>query len=163
VFLLALFAGLALFLVGLASLPFVSRKFRRPGTKSDVAAAARGRRVRGGILIGIFLLGYPVGALIERAETRDNEKADRKAEEVAAKVIARAEADRPRFILGATSLDFEERRVLVEELHLVASTGDGRTSATTSHQVEVGRATRCVRVTVQRDSPPRHEVTKRRC
>lgn len=152
-----------MFLVGLASLPFVSRRFRRPGTETDLSAAARGRRVRGGILIGIFLLGYPVGALIERAETRDNEKADRKAEEVAAKVTALAEADRPRFIRGATSLDFEARRVLVEQLHLTASTGNGFSSATTSHQLEVGRATRCVRVTVQRDSPPRHEVTKRRC
>ena len=105
-------------------------------------------------MIGIFLLGYPVGALIERAESRGNEKADRNAEEVAAKVIALAEADRPRFIRGATSLDFEERRVLVEQLHLTAATGKGFSSATTSHQVEVGRATWCVRVTVRRDSPP---------
>jgi len=40
---------------------------------------------------GIFLLGYPVGAFIERAKTRDNEKANRKAEEVAAAVVALAD------------------------------------------------------------------------
>jgi hypothetical protein len=160
---LALFAGLALFLVGLAALPFVSRRLRPPGTDKDPAAAARGRRVRGGILIGIFLLGYPVGAVIERARTRDNEKADRKAEEVAAAVVAHAEADRSRFIRAATSPDYEGRRVLVEELHLKSATGNGFSSATTSHQVEVGSATRCVRVTVQRDSPPSSEVIDRRC
>ena len=161
--LLALFAGLALFLIGLAALPFVSRRLRRPVTETDPAAATRGRRVRGGILIGIFLLGYPVGGLIERAKTRDNEKADRRAEELAAAVVALAEADRSRFIREATSPDFEGRRVLVEELNLKAATGNGLSVATTSHQVEVGSATRCVRVTVQRDSPPSHEVAPRRC
>lgn len=161
--LLALFAGLALFLVGLSALPFVSRRLRPPVTETDPAAAARGRRVRGGILIGIFLLGYPVGALIERGKTRDNEKADRKAEEVAGAVVALAEADRTRFIREATSPDFEGRSVLVEELHLKSATGNGLSSATTSHQVEVGRATRCVRVTVRLDSPPSHDVIDRRC
>ncbi len=161
--LLALFAGLALFLIGLAALPFVSRRLRRPVNDTDPAAAARGRRVRGGILIGIFLLGYPVGGFIERAKARDSEKADRKAEELAAAVVALAEGDRSRFIREATSPDFEGRRVLVEEMHLRTATGNGLSSATTSHQVEVGRATRCVRVTVQRDSPPSYEVAQRRC
>lgn len=161
--LLALFAGLALFLIGLAALPFVSRRLRRPVNETDPAAAARGRRVRGGILIGIFLLGYPVGGLIERAKARDSEKADRKAEELAAAVVALAEGDPSRFIREATSPDFEGRRVLVEEMHLRTATGDGISSATTSHQVEVGRATRCVRVRVQRDFPPSYEVAQRRC
>lgn len=160
---LALFAGLALFLVGLAALPFVSRRLRPSAAETDPAAAARGRWVRGGILTGIFLLGYPVSELVERARTRDNEKADRMAEEVAAAVVALAEADRSRFIREATSPDFEGRRILVEELHLKSGTGNGLTSATTSHQVEVGWATRCVKVTVQRDHPPRHEVIERRC
>jgi hypothetical protein len=160
---LALFAGLALVLVGLAALPFVSRKLSPPGREADPAAVARGRRVRGGVLIGIFLAGYPIGALIQSAETRDNEKADRKAEELAAAVVALAEADRSRFIREATSPDFQGRRVLSEELHLRSATGNGFTAATTSHQVDVGRATRCVMVTVERDSPPTHEVKRRRC
>ena len=158
-----MFAGLALFLVALAALPFLARWISPAGTQPDPAADARGRRARAGILIGIFLLGYPVGALIERAKTRDNEEADRKAEKVAAAVVALAEVDRSRFIRGATSMNFEERRVLVDELHLRSATGDGLTSATTSHDVEVGRARRCVRVTVQRDAPAHHEVKRRRC
>lgn len=82
---------------------------------------------------------------------------------MAAAVVALAEADRSRFIREATSPEFEGRRVLVEELHLRSATGDGFRSATTSHQVEVGRATRCVKVTVHRDFPTRHEVAERRC
>ena len=160
---LGLAAGLALLLVGLAALPFVARRLGRGAPETDPAAAARGRRVRGGILIGIALLWYPVGALIQRAEARDGEEADRRADELAAAVILLADADRPRFILAAMSLDAGNRLRLVEDLHLRSATGDAATTATTRHQVEVGRATRCVIVTVQRDAPPTHRVVDRRC
>ncbi len=151
-------AGLVVALIGLVALPFVLRRRSAEGS-ADAAAAEKGRRGRGLLLLGLLTFStLTVGFLTSRSATRDDKDADLRAQDLERSILAAATADRSLFLGNAVFINGSIKAPVQIDR---ASVGDKVT--TTYSGVRVGRASRCVIVRVHAVDPPSSEIARRRC
>jgi hypothetical protein len=152
-------AVLVLTLIALAVFALATRS-RPAGPQAD---PSRRRPWRGRALFAIVLVLFVIGGLEAVARERDGEKADRAAKQREAAMVAKVNADPDGFLsrAAATRSGFAvEGGVPIHSLK--AEEG----SATVQSQVDVGRAHRCVVLTVRSidgTTPPRSRIARRRC
>lgn len=152
-------AALAIVLIGLAALPFILRRRSRRDDSKDPAVAQRGRVLRGLVLLGILvIIGGPYKYFSTRWTARDSEKADLRAQELEAAVVALMNSNRSAFFANAVFIAGSvPQSVQIDRANV------GEDATTTFSGVTVGRVHRCVVVRVGSTGPPASRIEKGRC